>query len=118
MKWRRGLFRLWIVLSVCWVVAISALTWSTLPTDEWVPGWARNESTDLPNKPPKQETPADLWPGTPVKPQFNPNEPYEVDKSGERMEHIRKAAVLAFVPPTIIVVLGGALAWAIRGFQA
>ena len=43
MQWQRGLFRLWIVLSVCWIASIGAFASSTLPADEWVPDWARNE---------------------------------------------------------------------------
>jgi hypothetical protein len=33
-------------------------------------------------------------------------------------QRIEEAAVLAFVPPTINLALGAALAWAIRGFRA
>jgi hypothetical protein len=35
MKWRRGLLRLWIGLSVLWIVAVGAATWAT--TDSWWP---------------------------------------------------------------------------------
>jgi hypothetical protein len=40
-----GLLRLWVAMSVCWVVAVGAITWSTLDwTKEWVlrQDWARN----------------------------------------------------------------------------
>ena len=30
MRWRRGLFRVWVVASVCWIALVSALTYSAL----------------------------------------------------------------------------------------
>jgi hypothetical protein len=33
MKWQRGLFRLWNVLSAFWIVGVGAATWATLPVE-------------------------------------------------------------------------------------
>jgi hypothetical protein len=105
MKWQRGLFRLWLVLSVCWIVAVGAFTWATLPADEEVAGWARDDSKALPPLPPGS------------KPQFDPSLPYVIVRSAERVERIKSAAVLALAPPSIILVLGAAFSWAIQGFR-
>jgi hypothetical protein len=80
MKWQRGLFRLWLVLSVCWVMVIGAFTWSILPPDEEVPGWARDESKDLPDAPWIKNPP----PTEPAKPQFDPDRPFVIVRSAER----------------------------------
>src|SRR5262245_39046965 len=31
MNWRRGLLRLWLVLSLCWIVGVGALAWERGP---------------------------------------------------------------------------------------
>jgi hypothetical protein len=33
------------------------------------------------------------------------------------MEQIKKAAVLAFAPPALVIILGAAFAWAVNGFR-
>jgi hypothetical protein len=100
MKWQRGLFRLWLILSVCWLVAVGASTWATLPE---VPGWAKEEKGDIVQGSSSRE--------------FDPKEFEAFKTSAERTERIKYAAVLAFAPPLIVVVLGAAFAWAITGFR-
>lgn len=34
MNWRRGLFRLWAVLSVCWVVGVAVIGWPEIRRDQ------------------------------------------------------------------------------------
>jgi hypothetical protein len=34
MNWRRGLLRLWLVLSLCWVVVVGLYAWAEHPKDE------------------------------------------------------------------------------------
>jgi hypothetical protein len=108
----RGLLRLWVVLSVCWVVAIGAVTWSTLNwTKEWklVPDWA------------EKDDPSWAEVSTPVCAQPNPKSNqklcYLEDHSKERVEQIKTGAVLAFTPPIGALVLGLAVAWVVRGFR-
>jgi hypothetical protein len=110
MKWQRGLFRLWLVLSVCWIVTVGAFTWSILPADEEVPGSAKGDTKDLPPPPPGYVLDKSI-------PRFDPDKPYVIVRSAERTERIKSAAVWAFAPPSIILVLGAALAWAIHGFR-
>ena len=35
----RGLFRLWLVLSVLWIGGAGVMTWRTYPIDEEAPAW-------------------------------------------------------------------------------
>ena len=34
MNWRRGLFRLWLVLSLCWIVLVGVHNWNDLSSRE------------------------------------------------------------------------------------
>jgi hypothetical protein len=36
MRWRRGLLRSWVVLSVLWVLVVCTGTYLTWPVDDWV----------------------------------------------------------------------------------
>jgi hypothetical protein len=93
----RGLFRLWIVLSVLWIVGVAVIARMNLP----------------------QEWPRTLVSVTP-KPVFDPSKPYEVvpDSSDfERREAIKNTVGIALIPPTLLLIFGSALGWAIRGFK-
>jgi hypothetical protein len=100
----RGLFRLWLVLSVLWVGGVGVMTWRTFPVDDWVgnpppPGFVLD---------PKPDDPA---------PAFDPSRPYQVVLDKERGAAIKFAVVLALVPPALVLAFGSALVWAFRGFR-
>ena len=42
MRWQRGLFRLWLVLSVCWVVPVGAFYVGAI-VEEPAPCWAMHD---------------------------------------------------------------------------
>jgi hypothetical protein len=105
MKWARGLFRLWLVLSVLWIGFVATMTWQTLPTDPNPPlrfvidkpgdelSWwekYRSAAADLPDAP----------------------------RIIDGREQIRSAVFEAFIPPLSMLALGAALIWAMRGFRA
>jgi hypothetical protein len=48
-------------------------------------------------------------------PAFDPHN--TVIRSAERAQQVKTAAVVAFVPPVIVIALGAALGWAINGFR-
>jgi hypothetical protein len=177
---RRGLFRLWIVVTVCWVASVGASTWMTLVPDELVtpnveslnnprgggpvtdpdvlarfhasqtaPTGASDRgkednkhssvmgafddlipggSTTAAPPAPSGGTFDDLIPGGSdnkrdrahdknESPAFDPHKPYTVIRSAERAQQVKTAAVVAFVPPVIVIALGAALGWAINGFR-
>jgi hypothetical protein len=105
-----GLLRLWIAILVCWVLAVGAITWSTLDwTKEWVlkPDWARNVDpawAEFKHLCPQPD------------PEHNQKLCYLKDtSSGRRMEQIKTGAVLDFAPGVLF--LGLAFAWVVRGFR-
>jgi hypothetical protein len=100
----RGLFRLWLVLSVLWIGATGTVVWFTLS--------------------PAKETASEAL-------QFDPSQPYEVLPPGyvidpfdpnkfaasKRTEAIKIGTELALIPSVLVLVIGSALGWAFRGFR-
>lgn len=114
MKWRRGLFRVWVLLSVCWVLTIGALIWLMLPPPATM--WVLHPSCGDTMKPSEPfvwdclDAPADRnTPGAKEVPDYSRNR--------ERMTWIKQGAGIAIVPPLVVLTLGVAGAWAARGFQ-
>jgi hypothetical protein len=108
----RGLLRLWVVLSACWVLAIGASTWSTLRIDALVPVpefATEGTNADLFKPVDPEEVgwgvsiPFDCLSNDPRTP---PRKCYLEDHSKERAKQIKDGAVLAFVPPIVVLVLG------------
>jgi hypothetical protein len=98
----RGLFRLWLVLSVLWVGGVGVVTWRTLPENE-LPSMC-----DLP----ANERPED----------FDCSWLQRVKDQVVFMDKKQRAAtqsgiLLALVPPAFLLALGSASIWAIRGFR-
>ena len=89
----RGLFRLWLVLSVLWISGVGVVTWQTFPVADWVA----------------------------VPP--SPGELQSIEDANAAIQRaaienaVQSAVVLALVPPAFLLALGSALIWAIRGFR-
>jgi hypothetical protein len=98
----RGLFRLWLVLSVLWIGAVGVVTWRTFPVYEFI---LPSEAPDY--KPPKPD-------------KFDVN---DFDKwlqarvAAQRREALWTAALESLAPPVFILALGSALIWAFRDFR-
>ena len=119
----RGLLRLWVVLSVYWVLVIGASTWSTLRVDALVPVpdfATEGTNADLFKPVDPEEVgwgvsiPFDCLSDDPRTP---PRKCYLEDHSKERARQIKTGAVLAFAPPIGVLILGLAFAWVVRGFR-
>jgi hypothetical protein len=104
MAWRiaRGLFRLWLVLSVLWIGAVGVVTWRTWETPPWslpsicdVPANERSEDWDC------------SW--------FARVEAEFMDE--DQRARWATAILLALLPPAFVLALGSALVWALRGFR-
>jgi hypothetical protein len=125
MRVARGLFRLWLVLSVLWIGGVGLVTWQTFPVDDWVyPPGERPERNPPPAgyviDPPAPSTGMfdDLIPKRgKTLPQFDPSKPYTVVRDKERWEAVRTGTIVALVPPAFVLALGSALVWAFRGFR-
>jgi hypothetical protein len=97
----RGLFRLWLVLSVLWIGGVGIMTWRTFAAlSQSDRSWLRAEI--LKNCPEGPEVAP--WDTTP---------PWLT----EPCKDIRFAPVLALVPPVFVLALGSALVWALIGFR-
>jgi hypothetical protein len=86
----RGLFRLWLVLSVLWIGGVGVVTWPAFD-------------------------PAKLW-EHPYTGYFDP-EAYLEDRPQPEGWYAVQAAVLSFAPPVFVLALGSALMWVVRGFR-
>jgi hypothetical protein len=123
MRVARGLFRLWIVVSVIWIGGVVGVTWGTFPpaelTDQEVglntrptecDGKSNDECTAILTRLGKNPFDAFDPPAPPPE-----AEPRYVSK---RRSAISFAAVAALAPPLVLLILGGAFGWAFRGFRS
>ena len=104
LNWTRGLFRLWVLLSVLWIVGVTALAWSDpwrvtaygrAPTAEEVKGC--NEKT----------------PGPWCKDWFVWEPTVQ-----ERAFHLRWYGAAAFGVPFVVLLLGVSGRWVLAGFKS
>jgi hypothetical protein len=108
----RGLFRLWLVLSIAWIVGVGGVTWS------WKPPFDPSQPFEVVSSSKRVLSDAEFQAlGAPESPKFNPQEFAAFKLSAQRWETIQTAAEVALIPPTLLLILGSALGWAIRGFR-
>jgi hypothetical protein len=107
----RGLFRLWLVLSVLWIGGVAVVTWRSLPEDEFILPSERGPAA------PSTGMFDDLIPKRETVRAFDPSKPYTKVREKERWEAVRLASVVALLPPAFLLALGSALVWAFRGFR-
>lgn len=113
----RGLFRLWLVLSVLWIGGVAATTWWTLPVDLCAtpPGGLHDcDANDLIRAGQNTklvEKEANLRPG------FDPSKPYRIPFDDLRRTEIKFGAAAAVLPPIFVLALGSAFVWAFTGFR-
>jgi hypothetical protein len=99
----RGLFRLWLVLSVLWIGGVGVVTWREYPGD-WVRICAEGERPSIGGCIPP------LPPGYTLR-DVNFTQPFWEAPA------IHRGIVLAVVPPAFVLALGSALIWTVRGFR-
>jgi hypothetical protein len=106
MNWRRGLFRLWLVLSLCWIVAVSVYAWKQEP---WMLSLRVPACFEA-----KRAAGANPFNC------FDVAEGVRLREASVRLADIAAAAkeyaVYAFLPPLIALVLGLSGAWMVSGF--
>jgi hypothetical protein len=96
----RGLFRMWLVLSVLWIGGVGFVTWQTVPSPRF-----ENHATVM-----RQELPSIE----------EANRAIEADNRANKAllyKHLWHASVFAIAPPAFLLALGSALVWAFRGFR-
>jgi hypothetical protein len=103
----RGLFRLWLVLSVLWIGGVGIAKWRAFSVD-WI---AVTQPGMFQYLIPKQNE---------TKPALDPDQYLRDVKEREHRAYIEASwstSVLALVPPAFLLALGSALAWTFRGFR-
>jgi hypothetical protein len=111
----RGLFRLWFVLSVLWIISVVALAWwvfppagSLDPRAAECAGKTDDECAEILQR--LGRNPFDAY--------VYPDVPPAVDFIAKQRSAIRFAAGAALIPPITAFVLGFALSWAFKGFRS
>ena len=118
MNWRKGLLRLWLALSLCWIVAVGVYVWKQEP---WI--WSRHwevVKTD-------PELIVDLGgKRVTVERRFLDLSPEEKNETVEEIRAsirasltpVKQYAAVAFLPPLVTLVLGLLGAWVASGFKS
>ena len=103
----RGLFRLWLVLSVLWIGGVGYVTWQTLPS-------ANDQAVVM-----ESQTIAREWreanPGETL--ELAPWEAFKLAHEAVLYRHLWHASVFGLVPPIFVLALASALVWVFRGFR-
>jgi len=102
MNLRRGLLRLWVVFSMAWIIAVGVHAYSVWPkniSNPWAAAYRSvGPAPDLPEKATTEEILENLnWLGA---------RPF-----------VRPHLEWALGPPVAVLIIGGALSWAIAGFR-
>jgi hypothetical protein len=130
----RGLFRLWLVLSVLWIGGVGVVTWWTFPwpavpyvngqietgsdgkqyvydarANEW---WPVTETHTVKPSADPEVAPRDTPP-----PSVDPDKYWAALNAEARRAEIWYASAVALVPPAFVLALGSALFWVFRGFR-
>jgi hypothetical protein len=93
----RGLFRLWLVLTVLWIGGVGVATWRTFPIPIECPF---DPDAFLADKPQKKDC---TW--------------LDRVKAPFVIEIVQDNIPLALLPPIFVLALGWALVWAFMGFR-
>ena len=104
MNWRRGLFRLWLIVSVCWVILVIATAYT-----KWWPDWRQHADVMACAEQRKADRSLgnvfDCFDG---EPRQLPNSPREA---------LVRYGLLALVPVSTAFVMGLAGLWVVAGFR-
>ena len=122
----KGLFRLWVIVAVCWILALTVIKFdeiTAMRVGYYDPKLADQISDPYDNSPSQQEiknakickqakSTADIWLFCDPHPQLGSKE-ITIPLWSKRI----KAAGWIFLPPLTLLLLGFGLLWAVRGFR-
>ena len=117
MNWRRGLFRLWIVGTALFVLAVAFISYGDIKEEFEDAAAASASVTDQPVT--KQDS-VDPWAEFRIapKPVTDPALIKRLERMPNPWASLGRAATIAFVIPLAALVLGSSLVWAFSGFAA
>lgn len=107
MNWNRGLFRVWLLVSVLWILAIG-----TVATNDWLayrrqPVMASPSFSEFAKKPDQVATPLKS---------FDPSKPYTIVGHAQASPSYVFYISLVFGVPALLWAVGIGLLWAAKGF--
>jgi hypothetical protein len=105
MNWRRRLWRLWLVFSLSWIVAVGVYAWKQKP---WAP--SRQHTCFEAAKVEGRRNPLDCFQDETILP------PYVPMSSTDIAIAAREYAASALLPPFITLALGLLGTWIVSGF--
>jgi hypothetical protein len=107
MNWRRGLFRLWLVGSALFVLAVASLNYTDI-----------KEEFDDAASATQAVTSVDPWAEFPIvpKPVTDPALIKRLERTPNPWASLGRLAAVAFGVPLVVLVLGSSLVWAFSGF--
>ena len=102
-----GLIRLWIVLSMLWIAGVGVVTWRAPPgkKNPPPPGFIIDQPTAPPFDPSKQYE------------EFDPAEFEQFKARQNASKMIERGVELALIPPILVLAIGSAFVWVVRGFR-
>ena len=121
LSWSRGLLRTWVVVALAWVALVTGIVVVSYPTAASFSYALKGEggvtitlervlaAVDKANAAGDAEAAFDLLARAAK---------HNRDLRQDQSESIRQGAVAAIAPPVVLLILGGAIAWALRGFRA
>jgi len=114
MNWRRGLFRLWIVGTVLFVIAVAFVSYSDIK-EEFEDASATHQPVTDPEVIKRFE---ESRLGTTLKPVTDPALIKRLERTPHPWATLGMWASIAFGIPLVVLVLGASLVWAFAGFAA
>jgi hypothetical protein len=106
MNWRRGLFRLWIVGSALFVIAVAFVSYSEIK-EEFED--AASASASVTDRPVTRQDSVDPWA------EFSPRRPVTDPALIKRLNRTPNPWATLGIP-LVVLVLGASLVWAFSGF--
>jgi hypothetical protein len=117
-RWGRGLLRLWVVLTVLWVGAAGFVAWQNPTSDQW-PGtpmpnvFDQFDTASKVSAPPwEQLSPGDRRPDA----KFDPDA-FIASYTASQRQNLGRQIGWVFGPPILVLLLGFAGNWILRGFK-
>ena len=117
MRLARGLFRLWLVLSVLWIGGVGVTTWWTLPLDLCATPPGGLHGCDAKGVIAAGANVDFVEQAANSKSDFNPSKPYRLPFDDLRRRQIKFGVAAAVLPPIFVLTVGSTLVWAFRGFR-
>ncbi len=121
LSWSRGFFRAWVVVALAWVVLVTGIVVVSYPTTASYSYALKGEDGVIITLErvlaavDKANAAGDTEAATRLMDRVAKN---HYDLRQAQSSSVREGALAAIAPPVVLLILGAAIAWALRGFRA